>query len=800
MQMDRRPSRGPYVAALVCLLTLCLTIPFYWQSNASRNKKQDPRGDGDLTTALGGNFVRINRCPNLPVNRRGDDSIDTLDELLFQLANQPGGITCTRPDLFTELIGGPQSALANQAEMPAGIVWQYVSEVLRGAGAQVTGWEPAQRFASIVAHCCGRQKASIRRSDALPTFSLVLTSPNDRLAMLPPREPRIAEVAVDAFPTPWCSPAVLIERLEVLAAQPYSADWARQTINELQALTSSELPSTSAVAGQLDHLQALTRQALALAEQSDDDCLRAELLRAHWGLARRLECWSLMRDIAVASAAGNRFAARVPWDGTQSVLAGQGSEPADLHSLSSDLEDYERSRSPRLARAILQRQRLLAESHDQRQQQLADQIEQNYRNANVRMALSAELLQRFVPKEQSQMSPVHDRIVGTPVRGQSITNSENKVNLEPDAQRWHVNLESDGTVDSDTVADGGQAQVHTLGSTCFTAEKSIVVERDGVQLGQSQADAHNTSRLVGVSSDFDWLPIVNNVVRNKAIDEYHQKRPRAKAEIECKVAGRVEQQLDERAGDAVNKVQSQMRDQVTGPLESAGVELTAIELSTTAQRVIARLRVAGAEQLGGHTPRPRAPADSLASVQVHESALTNAAVSLGLDGKRLTAPELQTLIREKFSRSNEPSPTLVEPDTVFEFAEKDAVRFRVADQRLELILSLREVNHQHSPVQNFRVHAFYVPAISGLEAEFVRDGALGIEGRIRTGERAAMHAVFSKVLTEDRKLPIVRLNDPNDERLAGLMITQLVLEDGWIGLAIGPSSAERTAQRTRMLR
>jgi hypothetical protein len=243
-----------------------------------------------------------------------------------------------------------------------------------------------------------------------------------------------------------------------------------------------------------------------------------------------------------------------------------------------------------------------------------------------------------------------------------------------------------------------------------------------------------------------------------------------------------------------------MREQVTGPLDAAGVELTPIELSTTAQRVIARLRVASHEQLGGHTPRPRAPADSLASVQVHESALGNAAVGLGLDGQRLTAPELQTLMREKFSRSSQPAETLVDADTVFEFTAQDAVRFRVADQRLELVLSMREVDHEGNPVRNFRVHAFYVPVIDGLEAEFVRDGALGIEGRIRTGARARMHGVFNKVLSEERRLPIVRLSDANDERLAGLMITQLVLEDGWIGLAIGPGYADRTAERTRMLR
>ena len=128
------------------------------------------------------------------------------------------------------------------------------------------------------------------------------------------------------------------------------------------------------------------------------------------------------------------------------------------------------------------------------------------------------------------------------------------------------------------------------------------------------------------------------------------------------------------------------------------------------------------------------------------------------------------------------------------------MRFRLADEKLELILSLREVKHQGDSVRNFRVHAFYVPQIDGLQAEFVRDGALGIEGRVGAGQRAEMHGIFNKVLSEDRKLPIIRLNDPHDERLSGLMITQMVLEDGWLGLAVGPAHAERTAERSRTLR
>jgi hypothetical protein len=77
---------------------------------------------------------------------------------------------------------------------------------------------------------------------------------------------------------------------------------------------------------------------------------------------------------------------------------------------------------------------------------------------------------------------------------------------------------------------------------------------------------------------------------------------------------------------------------------------------------------------------------------------------------------------------------------------------------------------------------------------------LGIEGAIGSADRARLHNVFRVVLSEERRLPIFRLEDPNDPRLDGLMITQLVLEDGWLGLSIGPAVNGRMAQRQRSLR
>jgi hypothetical protein len=190
-------------------------------------------------------------------------------------------------------------------------------------------------------------------------------------------------------------------------------------------------------------------------------------------------------------------------------------------------------------------------------------------------------------------------------------------------------------------------------------------------------------------------------------------------------------------------------------------------------------------------------------VQIHETALTNAAVALELNGERLTASQLQARLREKMPRLAIEQPPSAPDDTVFQFASTDAVQFHMNEGRLELTLSISEFTQENQRIRSFIVHAFYKSVISGMTAELARDGALGIDGGLRqigASDRALLHNVFKVVLAEDRRLPIFRPDDPKDPRLAGLMITQLVLEDGWLGVSIGPQTGGRIAERQRSWR
>ena len=86
---------------------------------------------------------------------------------------------------------------------------------------------------------------------------------------------------------------------------------------------------------------------------------------------------------------------------------------------------------------------------------MAEAVEQHYRNANVRLAISAEMLNRLAGDERTESKPVRDQIGGTYVHGRSNVRSESRVLLDPSADEWQLELSANGVVESNTLADGG---------------------------------------------------------------------------------------------------------------------------------------------------------------------------------------------------------------------------------------------------------------------------------------------------------------------------------------------------------
>ena len=83
--------------------------------------------------------------------------------------------------------------------------------------------------------------------------------------------------------------------------------------------------------------------------------------------------------------------------------------------------------------------------------------------------------------------------------------------------------------------------------------------------------------------------------------------------------------------------------------------------------------------------------------------------------------------------------------------------------------------------ENFAVRANYIPQSSGFQCDLVRDDAIYLLGNRR--RQFALRAIFTKVFSKNRPIPVINPELSNDQRLADLFVNQFVAHDGWVGIS-----------------
>ncbi len=471
--------------------------------------------------------------------------------------------------------------------------------------------------------------------------------------------------------------------------------------------------------------------------------------------------------------------------------------PVRIAGLATLIEYYE-SGKPAGARGLGIAWERLSNSADPAARQLADHLGQYYRGANVRLAVSADLLNRLVPQVEPATAPVRGEVAGAPVRGRSTTTTKLRVNLKPDEEAWRLGLVAQGEVRSRTRSESWPALVRNSSFATYQVEKVMTIDPEGVRLAPATASAKARNRLVGVETRFDGVPLLGALVRDAARDQHRRRNPRARSEVQAKVARQARQRMNSEADPRLLKLEQKFYSRVLGPLGSLALVAQPVEMKTSDQRITMRLRVADDRQLAAHTARPAAPSDSLASLQVHESAFNNAAEGLDLAGRKMTAPELFDTLVKQLHRAGSQRPDDLPQRAVITFPKHDPVVIRCDDDRVTLTLSIQELRQGRDKIRAFQVHARFKPVVDGLQVKLVRDGSLQFSGRrILTGPRIVLHSVFGKLIRKDQEFPVITAGVHNDPRLKGMMVTQLVIDDGWVALALGPHYPQRVAWRTR---
>ena len=156
-------------------------------------------------------------------------------------------------------------------------------------------------------------------------------------------------------------------------------------------------------------------------------------------------------------------------------------EPVESNRLLQHLENYEKSGLPSDARLLARDCQFLAVSSGSAQRELGERIEVHYRNANIRIAVTAELLNRMIPKREPEYAPVNDTIQGVPVRGQSLMANEIAVRMIPDPHHVRLALEVNGEVASLTRSMAGPATFYSDSESSYVARKPIEISLRGIR-------------------------------------------------------------------------------------------------------------------------------------------------------------------------------------------------------------------------------------------------------------------------------------------------------------------------------
>jgi hypothetical protein len=470
------------------------------------------------------------------------------------------------------------------------------------------------------------------------------------------------------------------------------------------------------------------------------------------------------------------------------------SEPIDYRRLLNQIEEHEREGTTDSAAEIAQCYNVLRWSAEPDLKQLAELLNTHYRNANVRVALTADFLNRLLPDPQSYEQDVNGNIAGANVYGTSRTVNRLKVVLHPDGETWRIGLEAHGEVNSDTAASKGPATFYNQGFARYYARKLLMVDRRGIRVWRAETDANSQSELTGFETDFDPIPVIGWLARAVARSQHDQQSPSARAETEAMVRNEAGTRFDDEVHQRLSAAEEKVQKKLIGPFEKISLQPTALDMSTTEERVIARYRLAADNQLGAQTPRPQAPGDSLLSVQIHQSAMNNTLANLRLEGRRVELHALYRELGELFERPDLEAPEDIPEGVIIQFADKEAVRVLCDDSHVMLTIRIAELKSGRSKFSDFSVRAFYVPDSEQLKANLVREDTLQIIGDLSINERFPLRVIFSKVLSKARTFNLINQHLAENPHLSDCHVNQFVINDGWIGVGVGPVAEDDVSQ------
>jgi len=575
----------------------------------------------------------------------------------------------------------------------------------------------------------------------------------------------------------WPMPQKLLDQMDgIISASHTDAakTWATASREQLRAVLATAGPRDAAAPAALVTLGESVPTGMAIADATTDHSQASATRRAALALARRIAVWRSATGLCAETGPGD---VRLE---------------AELARLLDAVERFEFSTMPEDAAVAARAAGVLEATGHPGAAGLAKALRDHYLAANVRLAIHQRFLEKLLPGATVTTGPVDDVVLGRKVRGTRTVQRTTTVRFVPDADEICFDLEVHGDVESRTVTESGPVSLTSRGASSFTVRKPIKVSTAGLLFGDATGVASNRSQLANVQTSFDSVPIMRSLVRNIAKSQHEETLPEANREVIDHIVSKACREVDAQAEPKFVEVSDRVRERVWEPLVRLGLEPTPVAMETTATTATLRLRLAAEDQLAAHTPRPRAPADALFSLQVNESTLNNAFERLSLAGRRLSLEELITTLSQQAGFEPRIPDDLPEGVHVT-FARRQPLRVECRDGLVHMRVALDAIESGRRSWYDIVARVSYKPATAAPQIFLEREGPVQLSGPGHQGRiEFALRTIFSKIFPKERPIPVLPERLVKNPRLEGLHVLQAASTDGWLALALGIRDGETT--------
>ncbi len=591
----------------------------------------------------------------------------------------------------------------------------------------------------------------------------------------------------------WPVPNRLVEQLQAAASSshPGVKDWAAAAAVSLEQALATHGPADPAADETLLALGDTARAAMSMADGITDPVLSADTRRLALAIERRVAVWRAASGLCAETAGAP--AAVTTRDVDHQLAASQ--TDAEMSQLLDALERFEQASTPAVAASVTTAVAAIKKTSFTRAKDLVKAVGDHYLAPNVRVAVHQHFVERMLPDATVESGPMQDFVLGKKVRGTRTIEQSTSVRFVPDVDEIRFELLVSGEVDSRTVTEAGPVAIHSRGAASFTVRKPVSLSTAGLAFGQATGRASNDSRLAGIQTNFDGVPLMGPLMRNIARSQVDDNRAEAEREVNGKIIVRACREVDQQAEPKFAEMADRIRARLWEPLVRLGLDPQPVALETTDSQATVRLRLAAVGQLAAHTPRPRAPADAMLSMQVHQSSLNNACDRFELAGRSF---EVRELIREVCGRIGvEPTlPDDMPEDVKITFAAEQPLRVECRDGLIHVRIAIDALESGRRDWYDIVAQVSYRPRAAGLQVSLEREGPVQLSGPNQQGRlEIPLRTIFGKIFPKERPIPLLPPAIVDNPRLATAKAVQTACADGWFALALAeqPPSAAKPA-------